>query len=145
MIIQNPWARFLIFLTTLAVICPGCGERRVSQHQAIPSQPAVSPSGKYRLVIMEGNDGKKQFRTFEIMTNGVRTRVLYSSQEHFRTFDTTYFFWDAEDRVWVYSGDVGTFYWIRLSDADWKKNHYQKQSFDAPPLLKKLKPDRYGP
>jgi hypothetical protein len=117
----------------------GCPTDR---YEAKPGYPAASPSGKYRLVVSTGYNGECEFAQFQITTNSKFPRVLYSSADHFRRRDRTYFFWDPQDRAWVYSGDVGTYYWVRGSGSTWQKHHYSRDDYKtgrvpAPDFLRK--------
>jgi hypothetical protein len=70
---------------------------------------------------VEGTDGVTPFRQWEVLTNDAAPKTLYVSPDRFRNRDTTRFAWGAGDRVWVYSGDVGTFYWESSRDDRWAK------------------------
>jgi len=110
---------------------------------ATPGNPVVSPSKKYLLQVVEGFDGSVEYNRFDIVKigeTGSDSKVVFSSQDTFRTRDTLYFLWDNEDRVWVYSGDVGVYYWTRLNDTVWEKHTHQDGDIAPPETLKKLKP-----
>lgn len=105
---------------------------------ARPDNPVQSPSGKYVLgVKAETADGGKSWR-FTISQSG---SVLFTSAEAFRTRDALFLLWDDNDRVWVYSGDNGTFFWERAADGSWQKRAFvENRSVPVPALLKQLKP-----
>ncbi len=111
--------RFLIllFMVTLLAGCSTApGTEKPSPEFATVESPAVSPSGKYTLVVVYGYDGIVHFQSFQILNQ--RGEGVYASTERFRTRDRTYFLWGEGDRVWVYSGDVGIFVWERDSEED---------------------------
>jgi len=109
--------------------------------EATFERPAASPSGKFRLVVLQGDDGQARFQQFQILTTEEPLRLVFASEDRFRMRDATFFCWDAADRVWVYSGDVGAFYWLRSADGRWEKKAYAPQgSVSAPSLLKARRP-----
>lgn len=116
-----------------------------SEYLATIKNPVKSPSGKYLLIIIEGNDGivnYNQFQIAKINNEEMKSEVIFNSLDKFRTRDTVYFLWDNEDRVWVYSGDIGTFYWIRKNDNVWEKQRYvDHKDTPVPEILKKLRPN----
>ncbi|MGN6711386.1 hypothetical protein [Anaerocolumna jejuensis] len=115
---------------------------------ATVSYPVTSPSGKYQLVIKEEIvDGTKhnKFDIFKISDGKPGTSAIFSSKVLFRTRDTLYFLWGDNDSVWVYSGDLGTFFWERAADKTWKKHDYTEDNkVPVPALLKKLKPEYFN-
>jgi hypothetical protein len=131
-----------VVLSALTLLSIGCRQRPYNRdkYEATSEYPAASPSGKFRLVVTKGFNGNEHFAQFQIMTNERIPRVLFCSKEQFRTFDTTYFLWDSRERVWVYSGDVGAFYWVRMSDDAWKKNTYYQGDPGLPKLLMQRRP-----
>ena len=56
----------------------------------------------------------------------------------FSARSTTWLLWDQEERVWVYSGDTGTFFWERRGDSstDWVRRSYADSAVTAPAFLK---------
>lgn len=112
---------------------------------ATVSNPIISPSGEYQLVIKEEIfEGVKcnKFEVFKVVEGYPGTSAIFSSKELFRTRDTLYFIWGDNDRIWVYSGDVGIFFWERVTDEKWKKYVYDEdKNIPVPALLKKLKPE----
>lgn len=68
-----------------------------------------SPSGEYSLSLerFELND----VTSYRIAVTALDGQTIYSD-ELFRARDTLLVLWDdAIDRIWAYSGDVGTYYW----------------------------------
>jgi hypothetical protein len=132
----------IVGLLAMPLLDLTCGDRPESRYQALRNYPATSPSGKYRLVVMEGFDGQIHFAKFDIVNNALPQSSLFSCKEHFRTWDTTCFLWDEQDRVWVYTGDNGLFYWQRMKNGLWQENiYYQGQRVPpVPEFLKRRRP-----
>ena len=96
------------------------------------------------LVVVSGHDGEARFQSFHIVRRNVITagdrvvlgETVYAAPERFATRHTTYFLWGPEDRVWVYSGDVGTFFWERNADTGaWEKHVYAEEDVPLPEFL----------
>lgn len=108
---------------------------------ATPDNPAISPSGKYQLQVTEGSNGLVQFRRFDIaiMREKGDPDVVFVSKDTFRMRDKLFFIWDKSNRVWVYSGDVGLFYWTPLNDSNWEKRAWSdNKAVPIPDLLKQI-------
>lgn len=119
---------FLIVLITVFVI-----ERRINYPKWEASQPTIpegvlatlneevaSPSGEYALSLAPYDD--EGVSSFVVVVSSGTKRMV--SKEFYRTRDTFYAMWDDTlDRVWVYSGDVGVYYWDiidgQLVITDW--------------------------
>ena len=71
--------------------------------------------------------------------NSTSGATLAAPAERFSQRHRTYFLWDAADRVWVYSGDVGTFYW-ESGASGWQQHAWADGKVPAPPELTKLVP-----
>jgi len=110
----------LLALLLMPLLRFACADRPSDRYEATVRYPATSPSAKYRMVVMRGNDGDSDFSKFDIVSTAGPTEALFSCKWHFRTRDTTYFLWGPDDRAWVYSGDLGTFYWEHINDYAWK-------------------------
>ena len=119
-----------------------CYSTEICDFCATKSSPAISPSGQYILELILGYDGKAYYNQFQIKTNdSKKDKILFVAEERFYTRHTLFFLWDNEDRVWVYSGDVGTFFWTRKSDNVWVKSVYNDEgNVSAPEFLKKVRP-----
>lgn len=52
-------------------------------------------------------------------TDGRAGDIVYRCDRLFSVFHTVLFTWDGRDRVWVYSGDVGTFIWELGGEGEW--------------------------
>jgi len=82
-----------------------------------------------------------RFYITNVSNGATEPLAIYTSEDAYRTRDALFFLWDKDDRVWVYSGDVGTFFWERINDNYWEK-HVRSENKDVavPDLLKKLRP-----
>lgn len=102
-------------------------------------KPAVSPSGRFILVVLAQNVDGQDVQSFQILSADKTT--LYTPSEQFTARDMNFFLWDASDRVWVYSGDLGTFFWENQGEPQmWKKYVYVESDVPAPPFLKEVRP-----
>ena len=132
------WLAFHLLL--VMVIC-ACDEvaMNLPPEVATVESSAMSPSGKYRLVIREQQAGSASSQHFSVESS--TGELVFSSADQFLTQHTTYFLWDEHDRVWVYSGDLGTFFW-EYSDSmhTWEKFVYAENDIPAPEFLKKMRP-----
>ena len=125
-----------------ASLLAACGGRNTSlpKEVATSERAAISPSGKYILVVVAGQDGVVRFQSFQILDRD--GEPLFLSPERFGTRHTTYFLWDQDDRVWVYSGDVGTcFLECNASTGEWETHIYVQSNIPAPAFLKKMRPE----
>jgi len=115
-------------------------DRVVPKGMASVSNPVTSPSGKYLLKINEVMvDGVKhnQFAVYKVSKGLPETTPVFASKDVFRTRDVLFFLWDSKDRVWVYSGDIGTFYWEYATGDIWDKHSYaDNKNIQVPSLLK---------
>lgn len=127
-------------LLAAAAFVAGCGDAagKIGATSATESSRAVSPSGKYRLVIVSG-DGPDcgPFTQFEVLSTGAGHRTLFTSPDRFQKRDRTYYLWDYQDRVWPYSGDIGTSY--AALDAKGRWQLHSLGSGAHPPLPAVLK------
>lgn len=107
---------------------------------ARPEHPVISPSGKYQLQIKEGIDGEARVNRFciaKIEKDGQKPKVVYCSKDDFATRFKLYFLWDDSDRVWVYSSDIGTFYWARVTDDLWEKHVHGDNDIPPPAIIQR--------
>lgn len=110
---------------------------------ALVDQPATSPSGRYLLSVV-ARDMERPYELAFTITD-TRGEFLYSSEKIFDNRSVTSFLWGDEDRVWVYSGDVGTYFWQQGdSEMDWQVATYARSEVPAPDYLKKIRP-KYHP
>lgn len=53
--------------------------------------------------------------------------------------------WDKDDRVWVYSGDIGTFFLEQNPETKkWEQYSYSESNATAPDFLQKVKPTYFS-
>lgn len=126
----------------MAALLAACVGRMpgVPEEVATAEKAAVSPSGNYLLVVVAGQDGTVRFQSFQILDRSGDT--LYMSEERFTARHTTYFLWDEADRVWVYSGDIGTYFWEYNSTTEqWEQHAYVDSGVPAPEFLKRERPE----
>ncbi len=106
---------------------------------ATAEQPLPSPSGRYKLSVVMTEVNGEPVQYFQIKDAG--DVVVFACQERFTARDTTYMLWDEAERVWVYSGDVGTYFWEQSEDmAIWVKHAYASSNVSAPQFLKERRP-----
>lgn len=140
---RNTLNMYLVCIAILVSACGGGKATSLPSEVAIIDHPAASPSGKYILIILEGSDSGSNYQSFQIK-NLHNEEVLYTSGDHFSTRHTTYFLWDKDDRVWVYSGDVGTFFWeYDVTAGAWEKHSFSESNVPAPEFLKNMRPGKY--
>lgn len=143
-----------VFVIAAGVLSMGCAltGRALPPEVATSERPAISPSGEYALVVVSGYDGEARFQSFQIVRRQVittrdRSEVLgetvYAAPERFATRHTTYFLWGPDDRVWVYSGDVGTFFWERNAGTGaWEKHVWAEENVPLPEFLRQRTGER---
>jgi hypothetical protein len=122
----------------------GCGDAagKIGATSATESSPAVSPSGKYRLVIVSGDEPDcGPFTQFEVLSTGAGHRTLFTSPDRFRKRDRTYYLWDDQDRVWAYSGDIGMSYAAADPEGRWLLHSFGSGAHPpVPPALNAVPP-----
>jgi hypothetical protein len=104
--------------------------------------PLSSYSNNYEAVIEKFYDnGVRNYKLFivDVNDNGAK----YEADLVFRARDRNYVFWaDAEDVLWGYSGDVGTFFWTK-EDGSWVKKAYaDNKDAIVPQALKEARPNK---
>jgi hypothetical protein len=131
-----------------ALLLGGCERDRAAAARpaqgsvASPGHPALSPSGKYQLVVIQQDEpGNGPILHFEIQDP--QGRRIYQAPERFYGRHQHYFLWDHQDRAWVYSGDVGTYFWERRGESHWDKSAYARSQVPAPAFLKERYPKRF--
>ena len=104
------------------------------------SNKVNSPSGIYILEIVTDNVDNAMSFSFCIK-NKTDEIVIYECSDYYRLRDVTYLLWGENDTVWVYSGDLGTFFWEQDNDS-WIKKTYvdNRENIVVPQALKELKP-----
>lgn len=132
-----------------------CGSREECSVPATTSEPQKSPSGLYELEIVEGRDDA-HYLQFQVLstTRKSGSEMIYKTvetvlapEEKFYTRHRTYIMWDdEEDRVWVYSGDIGIFFWDISDSGKGKKQvciPYGENVRDVPIFLKEVLRERF--
>lgn len=128
----------------VAVVVMNCNNSVNAQFVAYPGSPAVSPSGRFVLKVFETEISGSDHVYFEVSERDTQKLVL-RSKNRYRTRDAIYILWGREDRVWLYSGDVGTFWWTRQPSGVWKRHIYRydvppTDNIEAPEFLKEVRP-----
>lgn len=131
--------RVVVLVLIMSLLVSACEDKYQSSHDfvATPEKPALSPSGKFILAVLPADDEKVHAYRFQI--RDPMDHPLFTSQDRFMARHRTYFLWDQADRIWVYSGDVGTFFWELKNDTAWEKRSWvdNRQVIDVPAFLKK--------
>ena len=106
-------------------------------------QPLLSPSTQYEAVIEKFDDnGVRSYKIFIVDVNGIDS--MYEADLIFRARDRNYAFWaDEEDVLWGYSGDAGTFYWVKENGSWVKKAYADNPEAIVPQSLKDARPNKY--
>lgn len=104
----------------------------------------ASPSGSYGLSLEGCTDGGVNSHRIVVRCDEAGALEL-KTEEVFRDRDTLLVLWDdAEDRVWAYSGDLGTFYWD-IVDFELVSHVYtMADSTEVPAALRDARPRVYG-
>lgn len=148
----NPARRFayLCAVAFVATILFGCRDKK--QVEPLPKNVAEwgtaarSDFGDYTLeVVRHPRDPDNAF-TFQVLDSD--GAVIFKQDEIlFRRRDVNYFLWDEQDRIWAYSGDVGTFIWERDrgTPSIWQRSSYALGAQVAPAYLVKQRPRYFGP
>ena len=133
---------FIIGLALLfSQILSACAESSSEQDNkflATLEKPAMSPSGSYELTVIIPDEKEKWMYSFQISDKS--KQVVFTPDLKFSIRSTTYWLWDENDRVWVYSGDIGTYFWEKNNSGQWVKNSYRKSNVSAPKFLKETRP-----
>jgi hypothetical protein len=105
--------------------------------------PLRSYSGKYEATIEEFDDAG--VNSYKLYICDADYDIKYEADMIFRARDKNYILWaDDEDILWVYSGDVGTFFWIK-DDVSWvKKSYADNGDARVPKALKEARPKYYN-
>lgn len=141
----------LILVVLMLVLCVSCssnqkgsdGNDMVNDKLVTESHSVLSPSEKYSLeMVVSEADNVRGFNF--VVKEASNEEEVYKSEDLFRLRDTNYLFWGEDDTIWVYSGDLGTFYWEKAFNS-WNKKTYaeNKDNINIPELLKELKPQYF--
>lgn len=114
----NPFLRSAIYLTP-AILLIGFSVFAPKLPQK-PNQKTLqtSPSGNYVLTI------PIESGTWNVTISDVDGNVLYKDNSDFLGHFNVYWYWDAEDRVWLYNSDDGRVYFWETSNEKWLKNKW---------------------
>jgi hypothetical protein len=134
---------FLLFCCSCSVIARK-EESSIDKSVLVSEDHAViSPSGQYSLKM----DVTKEegVRGFHVAVCSIDNKGVFRSKEFFRFRDANFLLWGDDDTFWVYSGDVGTFYWVKTGDS-WEKKSYSenRDSVMVPDTLKLLRPSSFA-
>ncbi|MGC6767729.1 hypothetical protein [Enterococcus sp. LJL51] len=91
-----------------------------------------SPSGKYELLQVNTEDeAEVPGYSFNVWEKGSKNTTIYEANDYFRKRDRFILSWgDNEDIIWVYSGDLGLFYWTNEGDS-WTKHDFADEIIDS--------------
>ena len=122
------------------------GETIMKQNGSLANlaYPLSSYSGNYEAILEEFDDnGVKSYRLYISNVNKIDPK--YEVDLIFRARDRNYIFWaDNDDILWSYSGDIGTFFWIK-EDGYWNKKAYaDNPNANVPKELKDARPNKYN-
>ena len=110
---------------------------------ATPDTPQVSFDNKYELKVQAVfEDEVRHYRFLVYGNNGI---LIYKCEDIFRTRDTLYIAWDKDNRVWVYSGDLGVFVWGEDDIGKWVKKTYADKNpiSGVPEVFRDLRPSEW--
>ena len=133
----------------------GDGEmsRAGSSQLAEPGQPVRSPSGQHTLEIVEGEYGAEEGggSFWRVRIRDGSDEVVLDSDKRFSARFVTLALWgEREDRAWLYSSDVGTYYFEVDDLGSWSGHSYGPEGVSrnepaVPPELVKRAPESFGP
>ena len=105
------------------------------------NKPAISTTGNFKLELTEIEEDKMRYNSFRVLNN--RDSIIFQPPEKFDSRHTIFILWDTEERIWVYSGDEGTYYWELIHSNNWVKKVFSYNNTNevaAPNFLKKVRP-----
>lgn len=106
---------------------PRSNDGDARRFRAAPGAPTRSPSGAFVLKLVESEqqrDGKAwRYVSFQILSPDGQVR--FEPRQPFAGWFTVVVGWDAQDRVWLRSGDIGVRVWSH-GDAGWNEHVWQK-------------------
>jgi hypothetical protein len=107
-----------------------------------PGPPVIlkSPSGRYTATqtwvqkkLYE--EQKKPLPYFEFSVFDSKTQQQYQVPMNFSARHRTTFVWDQQDRLWIYSGDIGTYIFFKDEFNNWVKTTWRESGLPKPPGL----------
>jgi hypothetical protein len=141
--------RRIIILSLTLILCSSCtnGNNKADNidKSALVTEKnsMVSPSKEFILKMsVSEEEGVRGFHV--VVSSSKDDEELFKSEEFYRSRDTNYLLWGDNDTIWLYSGDVGVFYWVK-TEHTWEKKSYaeNKNSIEVPELLKQLRPSLF--
>lgn len=142
--------RIILLFLSLSLLLTACQSTAASATAdpafSLPSEvatlthPAQSPSGRYKLLVVDAERDGSKVLSFQVQS--ADGQLQFSAPDQFPTRQKTYFLWDSTDRVWVYAGDAGVFYW-QNQDGTWKKVQAAITDADAPSFLRQAVPQQH--
>jgi hypothetical protein len=106
-----------IILTTLLSLGSAC-HSDTTLEQATRGLRLTSPSGQFVLLVTQPDSAQNDMLGFRIQD--ATGNVVFTPHEHWSDRHRLHFTWDASDRAWCYSSDVGTDLWERQADGAWQ-------------------------
>lgn len=93
-----------------------------------PGHSAVSPSGNFTAYVENGPDDNKVKTWVPVIRDKSGTEVFRDGKDEYGPYSTrhtTYVAWlsTKPNELWIYSGDVGTFFISPGQDGKWTKEH----------------------
>jgi|AGTN01.3.fsa_nt_gi hypothetical protein len=127
--------KFLIIALSICIvlvgfICYWIGEENGKASFFI--KPEISPSGSFYFERMFGIDEARYLRFCIKPTDSQNGVGEYVSQDVFYIRHRIIIQWGEDEKLWVYSGDVGTYYW-ELVNNEWIKSKADEKSLELAP------------
>ena len=124
----------------VAALLAGC-------HHGNDSTPGrvVSPSGRYTAVTSVNRSKADMAKYLHVgfETRDAAGKLLHRERTGASDRMRWEFEWDANDRLWMHSSDIGTYSWERGADGAWIEVTPRSSDRMAPPRLKRHH-DRLG-
>jgi len=117
---MTPRARFGSVLLVVSTLVAGCDRSSRTADVGAPLVPMTTTDGRWSVVAAVSTSGPRsgcvQFKIRDAQGHMVHREQTGASQRMRWEFA-----WDDADRLWFYSGDIGTSYWERQDDGVWKR------------------------
>lgn len=121
-----------------AIACHLPGETPASPAMATLARPAVSPSGTWVVALLSETAGDST--VFRVRVSDTAGHTVLAPTDAWAARHRTLAGWDeGVDRVWVYSGDVGTQTWT-ANEAGWVSQPWAGSGLTAPSWLRERVP-----
>lgn len=106
---------------------------------ATAGRPLPSPSGRHRVLVIDTTDEAGfPAQTFEIQT--AAGERVFAAETRWSTRHRLAFAWDAQDRLWVYSSDVGTDVWEDVGGRWTQRAWVRGGGLQPPDVIRRLAP-----